>query len=472
MVIEMNLALAQREWKAGAAIARQSISARGALGSQLLSWIFLALALLVPPVLMMAGVGPAMAIGAGAGAPLMVLGVLWWMYLLMALKLQNHAAGALVPSMRARSLRVILVLGAAGTLVLGCLLGLLIGSLAAGLVGIALLAGALLAVGAWPALPWLIFAASMWPLVLGGPGPFGLIAAAPQHKLLIAGALLVPLVWWLALQRLFAGANQAPGIMPWFSSGRERETMLMSPFLGAWSLRLACRARKVERLLPHALGPSLGSPFIMSCVPVVLLLVVIGLAKPAWLADRHLQYIIQSASFALALLLQTLFSELAGRAIYMTQPEQALLRMAPGLPPAQGLNRMLGRALVQQFALVWVGSTLGCMALCLVAGASLEQVLRLLPVFLMTLGHAAMALRDYSRPQAVSMGAFTSSVRYLLSVLPIALVGMMILHGRVPDWALLLAACAALPYAYVLVRRRMATLERAPCVFPAGRAAA
>ena len=465
----MNLALVHHEWKAGAAIARQCFSARAALGSQLLSWILLGLALLVPLALLWAGIAPAIAIGAGAGAPLLVLGMLWWMYLMMALKLQNHPAGALVPAMRARSLRVVAVIGLAGILVLGALLGLLTGSLVLGLVGIALLAAALLAAGTWSMLPWLLFVAAMWPLVFGGPGPLGLIATAPPEQLLTAGTLLVPLIWWLVLGRLFVGANQGPGIMPWFSKGRERETMLLSPYLGAWSLRQACRARKVERLLPHALGPRLGSPLMMSGAPVVLLILAIVLIWPAWLADQHIQYIVQAAAFALALTLQTLFSEIVGRAMYTTQPEQSLLRMAARVPGPLGVNQMLGKALVRQFAIVWAASSVACLALCLVAGASVGEVVRLIPVFLMTLGHGAMALRDYSRAQWRSMGAVASSARYLLGIVPMAIVGLTILHGRMPDWVLILVGIAALPFALVLVRRRLAVLARSPCVFPAGR---
>ena len=151
--------------------------------------------------------------------------------------------------------------------------------------------------------------------------------------------------------------------------------------------------------------------------------------------------------------------------ISMRAGEQSLLRLAPAMPVASDINRMLARLLVKSFTLLWVSA-----ALCEVLAARFSVgywVLdgSLLLVLVLPLPFFAAALRDYAAtpPRALALNGIS-----LLSLPALGLAWLLALQApALCGWV----ALALMVVSALLLRQRWQRMLAAPVAFPAGRLA-
>ena len=105
-------------------IAKQSYLQRAVKGSNFLTWVFIAMAVLLPALLLPFGVRWQYAIGYGAGVPLAFVAIPWWAFLVATLAEQNKVGAQLVPGLRRRSIHVLIAAGVLACVVVGGLLAL------------------------------------------------------------------------------------------------------------------------------------------------------------------------------------------------------------------------------------------------------------------------------------------------------------------------------------------------------------
>lgn len=443
-----------REFQACWAIARQAYLMRASSGGNRVSWMVLFLVLMLGGASFIATGGISKAMGVAIGMPLVMLGLLWWSYLIASVRLQCHAAGlALVPGMRARCLAVLLFGWLVLTSVLGIEQGYFVGNygIAFFLVSVLLATTAAATLAPGLLLFLLLLAGALY--VLGKllpPASVGFtLQGSDNGKLLVAVLLVCALV---VMRHL--GPPRAKSLLL-------AEIKLLVFLFYARSLQRDCVQGDRRALLMHALGP--GATFKTWLMQIILgLALLVGSALYAGMPLPVLRVLVVSAAIALQY-------AVAGRlfaAVYARHKEQGLLRLAANAPAAKRLNDWLAHGLLQRFAKCWLLITLSALSLNVLLGGVPERLLPLFAVMCMPVLAGGMLLRDYARREhhRFSDKAIVAAW-YLLTFVLLLLATT----GKLPaGWAGVIAG-AILLAGWALVARRKQAMLRAPAGFPAGR---
>lgn len=331
-------------------------------------------------------------------------------------------------------------------------------------------AGILLAM---PAMMWSLLQRQLpaaWLDMLGSGTGFAL------EMLLLAGvaAYAINLMFPAGGDRHFEGSRKQVAAITcagWRKGGGSNAAPWLKWSLYRLALRRDCRRRSVAALLMHALGPAVHwtllwwSPALLLGIGLLfryVLPVVLdvgqgapGLQQTGWVLVAFL-----------GLVLCMNAEQLAAR-IGKTRTEQALLRLAPPVPPAPGLNRLLAFGLLRTGMFNWAAVTLSVVALAALGGAGGHVEILLALCSLGGLPLVASQLRDFARDGG---RPGWSGVKHMLLAaavgLPLALAGYL---AGMPFWPVLFAAVTACGAVQVALRWR--AMMKAPAAFPAGRMA-
>lgn len=446
----------RREWHACKAIAMQAYYKRRGQGSNWLSKLLLALALLAPAV---AGhyTGKWMvSFGIGLGSAFALIALLWWSLLVASVTQQNFpVAYYLVPAMRRRS--VLLLAGTALLIVIALVMLFAMAGIAPSLtaaIATVVLASAV-AIMLIRAVQYLF---TMWffgPTLFGWSLPQAMEHWIGQHHVL--ATLLVLLVYlvlatWQWRRRGAAMIAAEPDFRP------------RAAGIYGWLLRRDCAGRKVDALLLHASGPR---GFASMFVPIVFaLLLAAAIAQPFLGADSPWAGGTTWAVVAMTIIGQYVAARATGAAILSQRAGHALVRLTAGAPPTALFNQVLGRALLRDFGLFWCASSAGALLFFAASGMDGARLLNLAAVFVMNLMLAGLLLRNYALGHAL-----TGTVKVLVAfyVLAAAAWGTFVMRGTLSAsmGVTILLVAGLLATAMVLWRAR--TFARLPVAFPAGR---
>ncbi|MES3020198.1 MAG: hypothetical protein V4857_01305 [Pseudomonadota bacterium] len=439
----------------------QPVRLRRTMGRPWMQWLMLALTASFTLWAMLGETKPAAGLACIVGAGQLVG---WWALYLISIGLQfERRAIRMFPQLRRSAM---------ATTVLVCLCLVLIIALAAG--GVfghhlqwALVAGLVL-----------VFVA----LIVAGRGVFGFIALASAPLLLLelhevaqiaglfatpagmaAGAALLGALMCHALQGLLGenGGDRPQGmfLQQWSHTVRGTEPgsgKLMASFGAVYAgcLRRDCARRDRQNLLMHGLGPNLHWTVKLSGqLPTLLVNAVLCLLlaqNPGAISGIVVGSVLVSQCF-----LQMEIARLAAG-----RPEQALLRLAPGLPGSDTLNRMLARGLLGVFFKNW-SATMVCSALLLaLVGVPRTQLIELMSAVAVSVLLAGGVLRNFALG---SKGRDRIVVGLLFGLTLVLTLSMMLVKPRGP-----LAFVVALLVGVIVFWRWRAMLA-APPAFPAGR---
>jgi hypothetical protein len=376
---------------------RQPVLLRRPLGTPWVQWLLLAVVAGFGALAYLFKSQAAAGLALLAGAALLLL---WWGLFLATIGLQfGHRGAALVPYLRRIALP---------TTVAVCLCLVLVATLSAG--GVfgrhalwALMAG------------WALAAVA---LIVAGRPTLGFLALAPLPKALVefqdfaqftaplatpegiaAGVVLLGASMFYALRRLTAGHDGDPA-HPSFAERWSHVTGGTQPkpvklfkvyaAIYAACLRRDCARRDRQNLLMHSLGSSMHWTGSLSLQIPMLLVSAASCLIPA-LSFGQTVALITGAMLAWPMfLLQNLARVAAG------QPEQALLRLAPGMPASDGLNRMLASGLLKLFFKNWIAA-MACAALLLaLADVSQKQFIESMASMSVSVLLAAAMLRNFA----------------------------------------------------------------------------
>lgn len=451
-----------RELAACLAIARHACQWRGNQGRNTTTWMFIALALIVPVVAGWFSGQWARSIGYGAGGPLAFLALTWWGILVWSVADQNRYGARLVPGIGRRSVAVLVLSWAVIVSVftaLGWVAGLppLMVALCAG-TSMAALAAVVLV----PAM-WMFF----WPLpivhwVLPQRWVSVISSVLPDDLILYSIALLG--TGFFALRAILRGLPRRVLTMP--AGPGQGGVRFMSSGGGAYDRMLArdCARGRIAALLMHACGPGLRGPSWRGFSLFLVAGLAIAFALPAWTAEHSA--LIRLVVIGSVLIGQITIAPSMMGALYAARGEQALARLAPKLAAPASLNATLARGLLLEYARWWGALTLVGLGLSHAIGSSPGQLLAILVLCLVVLAHAGTVLRDYAAaPDRLSTGRW---VEWLILIMLLMLApGVAI--GLVPAAVWLVFGATALTVALVVARIRWNAMLRAPVAFPAGR---
>lgn len=454
----MTATIALRELTAWRAIIERAFHERWNQGGNWFNWLLVGLTFLVPPVALVLNGQPGLVVAIGLGAPLGLLVLIWWYMLVLSLVQQNGAHARLVPGVARRSVAVLLLAWTAATLVLT-----LVFSAGGASVGIsAAMVGLALVVTASMVLTPFYFVALM--VMAGGSSALGLFPSEMNATTLLQAMLVAMMV--LGGLVLHALGGLARAVRPTPASPAAITPLLLgsTSWQYAYLLRRDCRSRNTENLLMHCVGPN-ARPFspVLSLGAVAVLLTLMHIV-PGWVAENRSGLLLLVPVMMVASQIVGAYSMLG--AVSATRHEQSVARLAPGIPVASILNRMLGRALLAQFALLWLGTTALTLLVSSLLGAGTGRLLQLLAACLFTLPAAGMLLRDYS----AASGAFAWQSGLRLVLLAGAVVATLCAAVGSVDlrlWGMAGAISLAWTVAFGLWRWHV--MLAAPAAFPAGR---
>ncbi|WP_426208116.1 hypothetical protein [Massilia sp. TWP1-3-3] len=269
--------------------------------------------------------------------------------------------------------------------------------------------------------------------------------------------------WKLYRQQVKQGANNDMLVLQRFRHGSGARL----PFY-AWLLKRDLRSgAKRANLLMHALGPNMQR--FSTVWPLFVFGVAALLARAGYLwsgapaVPAQVLSSIMPGAFGGAVGLQAVALQRFVLSMYVTQREQALVRLSPLAPDANVLSSVLARRLLAIALGEWMTCTIFALGVVALLGGGWYEAKGILSLALPCLAAIGWILRDYSH-QAKNWG-----VGNLVSPV-LALVGVMALfftRANEPLWdgvfVLMLALTAA------LLARRFYKMARAPVQFPAGR---
>ncbi len=447
------------EWTACRAIVRHAFYARWNQGDNWFNWLLLGATALVPLIALMLGGRPALVLSLGLGIPVGILTLIWWFMLVISLVQQTGAQGRLIPRIRGRSIAALALVWTVATLGLTTLyaIGGAPVALTAAIVGLVLVATALITI-----MPVMIA-----PLVVlvNVPSVFNMpVTRMSETTLLLAMAMLIAVMGMLVAWSLWRGvrwprqAAHAPlGTSSVFGKGQ-------LSWQYARKLRRDCQTRKRTGLLTHCIGPGLtmfAPPIALVTLAALLLLMQFA---PEAMASYRTELRLFTPVMMVALQILGAYTMLA--AVYATTGEQAVARMAPGMPNARRINQALARALLGNYARLWLSTTAVVFVVAWGAGASAGHLLQLLAACSLTLACAGMLLRDYSAPNDAR--GWVRGMRLLL--LAGAFVATLCAaHGEVDLRFWGVVGLAGVAWSAVFGIWRWNTMQRAPVAMPAGR---
>lgn len=229
-----------------------------------------------------------------------------------------------------------------------------------------------------------------------------------------------------------------------------------------WFLRRDVARKDGRALALHSLGRSghWGPIFVVGVISTA---AVIAMALNMDVAVRDVSrtgvgMVVQLACacllFVLAFQAQALLS-----AMHTRTGEQALVKLAPGIPAAQRLNRELAAGMLRRLLYGWLTVTgLACL-FGVVTGATAESLLRAVGLACISLLLLPSVLRDYARMRHAK--------EFMLSTPWVLCLGVLIaVTAFLPGLALFVAPAAAL-MAIILCMRGLAAVRRAPPFYPA-----
>ncbi len=459
----MNAAIGvRRELDAHLAITRLAWRTRANQGSNLLTWLFLAAALVIPLVAFAATRQSEISFGFGAGVPLAGLALTWWLLLVSSVAEQNRQAARLIPGLGRRSVAVLVSCWAAIIVVLTLLsvLGGLAPSTAATAVALTLVL-----LGAYTASPGFALLFGLCSIVNLFLGKYLWPQLAPMFSDRVL-AFLWPVVslglGYFAIRTILKGQPRKSGL-----AASAKKPVVVSdtgaPSSYANTLRRDCAAGRVNALLMHATGPLARAPSLKWFGIAAFIALVVVLAAPG-LIDRH-RVVLQAIIPVMMAALQAAIAPTMVQAVYKTRHEQALVRLAPRAPGAATLNASLAHSLLLEYGRCWLASTalaLACLYFLGVPGATL---LRVLAVFMMTLTWANLLLRDYAS-ESGGNGSVSGRMLVMLCACVLTIAAQAEVFHPGP-W--LAVGCIALVLGLVIGRRRWNAMLAAPPAFPAAR---
>lgn len=453
----------RREWAACGAILMLPARKVRAQGSAWLHWMLIGLVLVAGGAAMLVKEKGALMLALGAGIPLTLLLLMWWVMLFSSILTQCSASAVrLLPQMRQRTLRVTVAAWVAITLLMTLCVGVPTGypGQAAILTGLVLLETTVMAsrwrIGVCFALMW----ASPY---LRNVIPHGLIAFLASNAAVAVGALLLVLEGRVALRRMFGTPT---GGRAWNMSKQPVPTMVTSlaQLLKTKPRDFVLRQPAFTKVLG---GPAFAGALTLLAVPVlgcVAIRAVVAMQDIGAAHDRLLMT--RSLVLTGVLILQALMAHSVAARMDHHRTEQILVRLAPAAPPAATLNRVLARYLLGNFALMWVGCTAVAIAGLLVLGASGGETLRALAACTLSLALAGLPLRDYARRKA---SPIVATLVYCLCAAAALAVALAAVGGKFGGQAWAAMAIASILLAALFVAWRWRAMTAAAPAFPAGR---
>jgi hypothetical protein len=450
----MNASALRREWTACGAILRAAYFMRANQGSNWLSGVFIGLALLIPVVALALKAPWRAALGLGAAVPLVVVALIWWSMLLLSLATQGSVPLRLVPRLRQRRVAVLLGAWSAATVGLAALfaLGGAPALLVAVVIGLVLACLAMMVVAPHIGIPTALLLA-------------GSTSAAPSADLVIrVGALCILGIGLIVVRSIYLGVPVGAAMLGNLIGATGVLGARQVPSHYARILQRDCMQGRIGALLLHGVGPAaFPAPGLTKFGLFLAAAALLAVVLPGWL-------VAQGLTGRLFLVVPIVFTQLGmcfrvAAMVRATTGEQALVRLSARAPAGTAFNGPLARALLQQFAYLWMGSTVILLAFCAALGADAAELLRLALVCSMSLTGAGMLLRDYAANRAASFSANA----YGAWVLGACVMTLQAAGGlqRIEFWWGL--GVVALAVALVCVRQRWNAMLRAPAAFPAAR---
>lgn len=228
----------------------------------------------------------------------------------------------------------------------------------------------------------------------------------------------------------------------------------------AWLLARDCRGpTHPADLLLHGLGPGNHRYWLALMLAYLMVLILLVKAVTLMLA---LPDVSRTLTWWLVVALAICWGRFS-MSIRRTGGEQALLRLAPAMPSAPSLNRVLGRRIAAIALLEWTACALialGTLALW-DSGASAYRVGAVVAAIL--LAATGYSLDDYARKQQTG---FLGNLLLALWMAALLVAGI-ITQGRPLAWSGVFALAAASSLLYIW--RRWRRMQRGPVAFPANR---
>jgi hypothetical protein len=376
---------------------RQPVLLRRTMGKPWIQWLLLLVVAVFAVLAVRFQSKPAAGLACLAAAVLLLL---WWALFLITIGMQfGHRGAALVPNLRRVALPTTVVVGlclesiitlsAGGVYGHHALLALMAGW---GLAAVALIVAGRQAPG--------FFAVAPIPMVLVKFDEFARFAAPLATPEGIAGgAVLLGALMFYALHLLLASHQgddaQACIAERWRHLSRRTQpepvnTGKLFARLYAGFLRRDCARRDRQNLLMHALGTSMHWTGLLSVQLPMLLVSAATCLIPALNFGQPVGLIAGAMIVWPMFLLQNLARVAVG------QPEQALLRLAPGMPASDDLNRILARGLLALFFKNWIAAMVCSAVLLALADVSQKQFIESMASMSVSVLLAAATLRNFA----------------------------------------------------------------------------
>jgi hypothetical protein len=302
------------------------------------------------------------------------------------------------------------------------------------------------------------------------------LSTPPMLALLTAGALA--LAWYALVSTFPAGGERHWRLLAAQAKlgsaddlhqaiRRKRVSGARFRLYARWLARDLRPGVRPERRMMHALGPYNHRFDVV--LPVVTIVVAAIVARLGFLfldlPARQLTValeIIMSMSVPLMMLHGLNFHRFVA-SIDSTSGEQALVRLAPGIPQGRQLNVSLARQLLRIAVGEWLACAITIIGLLLLFGGGARQLVLIATMMPATLATTAWALRDYARRDDTGMAGLMLQVPVMVG----ATLALFLLREQPFAWTVLLVLAAGA--AGLIVRSRWRTLVGAAVAFPARR---
>lgn len=464
MSAAMSAVERRREWAACRAILLHPAQRVRTQGGAWLHVLLAALVLVAGVAAMLVKEKGALMLALGAGIPLALLLLLWWVMLYSSILAQcSTSAMHLVPRMRERALRVTMAAWGAVVLLMTLCVGVPTGypGHVAVVTGLALLETTVMfsrwRIGLFTVLQLVRFYA-------GIPIPDWFSAFVASNGAVVVGALLVALDLRAALRRLFG----TPANLRTWRVAPAGEVPPVIARLARWLRGAGGPPSRRQPLFAQVLGPPafIGAVRLLLvpaaiCIAIRLLLI----GHDGGSAHERL-FTLRCIALGAVLGLQAMMAHLVAAGMFKRRVEQGLVRLAPAAPLAADMNRVLARYLLGNFAVMWLGCSAFVVGALLVLGANAGEAWRAAAVCSLALALAGLPLRDYAR--AGKPGAVAAIVYWLCAAAAL-FAAYLATSGSFPaaTWIAMTLGGIALSAAFVGWRWR--AMVAAPPAFPAGR---
>lgn len=436
------------------AIWRQPVAERRAAGSLWLTWFLLALCLLGTTSAAVDSPKAHLLFAFMTAVPMGMLLIMWWYYLCINVKTQCHpAALQLVPALRSRLVRAVVLAWLAMVAIMTLLAGVPSGYPLQVAIVTALVLIETSFAGTWRSVTlWIAF--MLLPQVMPTLGAWlAVFLATPAG--LAAGVLLVLVDGAAALRRL--GRGQAT--VPVKSALKSR-----LPGPGGRPTGWLDRAVDAQPAFLQPLGRSWFGPHWSMIAGVAVACAALGLWAAAKGPAANDFLMVQRTLLAVAMpCLLALFVYREAQRFAKTGTEQGLLRLTPGAPDAGAMNRVLAGLLLRGFGRSWLILGLLTLASQAVLGAQASELARMGAMWMATLPLVTVAMRNFARAGGAPGLAATPLMTLLIWASFSASNGV----GAPPLWLAL--AAGGLVGGAALARWRWHAMLAAAPALPAGR---